>query len=273
MFGNFSKVQFNYNNLDDLDFSNGNRFFITVIKDDMPFEFLLNIKPDSKKLIVMGSGAYNAEKMSPPIFQRYTWHDDFECSSIYYNDPTLYLGKMNLGWGYGTKDEHYIETIGAILRVMIDKLHIKNENLLFYGSSGGGFTSLMLATFMKGSKALVNNPQTIITNYFKKHVLALYKTVYPDSKEDYNNIFINHRINVTEYFKKNSYIPNIYYAQNLSCKDDVDNHLIPFIKETSKLDENIFNKITMYYYSNVSEGHNPLDKESTLKMIQSLLKN
>ena len=271
MLESYHKVHCSYNDLGSFDHFDTNQIFLTVIKDNMPFEFLINLKEESEKLIILGSGAYNPDKMSPPIFHRYSWKDEFDCSTIYYNDPTLYLGKMNLGWGYGTSEEHYIETIGIILKEITEKLHFKNENILFYGSSGGGFKSMMLATLLKGSRAFVNNPQTIITNYFKRHVSALYEAVYPNTSDDMSS-FLAHRVNTVEFFKRNSHVPTIYYAQNLSCKDDVDNHLIPFIKGISTINQEIFNKITMHYYHNVSEGHNPLDKETTLSIIRNLLK-
>ncbi len=78
-------------------------------------------------------------------------------------------------------------------------MSIQNENTLFMGSSGGGFTSFMLATLLKGSKVFVNNPQTNITKYFKSPVKQLYNTIYPTAGEGFEN-FESERVNVVEFF-------------------------------------------------------------------------
>ena len=81
--------------------------------------------------------------------------DEFEDTVIYYNDPTLYLGKLSLGWGQGELNRFYLQDIANILEIVFVKLKVDSKNVLFYGSSGGGFMSLILAGFVKGSTALL----------------------------------------------------------------------------------------------------------------------
>jgi predicted rRNA methylase YqxC with S4 and FtsJ domains len=60
-----------------------------------------------------------------------------------------------------------------ILKILISQLKIPEYNVLFYGSSAGGFMSLMLAGMFDNSIAVVNNPQTVVHNYYQRHVLIL----------------------------------------------------------------------------------------------------
>ncbi len=74
------------------------------------------------------------------------------------------------------------------------------------------------------------------------------------------------------FFKVNKHVPKIYYAQNLSSKHDIENHLMPFIKELSQLDGKSFsNRITMQYYYDKEKGHNPMNKEETIQIMNEIL--
>ncbi|EQB38120.1 hypothetical protein M948_05975 [Virgibacillus sp. CM-4] len=267
MFEEYTKVT--VENLDNLNIEDNTPTYLTVLLDGVPFEFLVNIKSDSNNMIVFGSGAYDSQKMKPPIFNRFSWKDTFDCSTIFYNDPTLYLGDINLGWGYGTQNRHYLSEISNIIRRIRNNVGISNKNILFFGSSGGGFMSLMLSAMIKGSRSFVNNPQTVITNYYKSHVSNLHKVVYGN---DQNNRFVNNRSNVTELFKRLESVPEVFYAQNMACKHDMDNHVFPFLKGLNSLKDRVFNnKVTMYYYSDKEQGHNPLDNKTTIRLIKRIL--
>lgn len=81
-------------------------FSLEVHHNDVKYEFLVRFASSNNNLICFGSGAYNPQRLSPPIFNRYSWQSEFEESVIYYNDPTLYLDpELRLGWGVGKNDE------------------------------------------------------------------------------------------------------------------------------------------------------------------------
>lgn len=272
MFEGFKKLAIDFAEVDKLSFDEP--VFLTVEGiGGVPFEFLIYPKDNADKAVIFGSGAFNSDIMSPPIFNRHKWRDDFgSATTIYYNDPTLYLGKLNLAWGYGDKDRHFLEDIGNILKIILKKLTVSNSNTMFVGSSGGGFTSMILASMFKDSKVFVNNPQTDIRNYYVKHVRQLYEIVYPGEKVSGFSKLEPHRANVVEFFKKQKHVPKIYYAQNLYVKHDTEKHMIPFVSELSTLNENIFkDKVNMHFYRNKEQGHNPISKEETIKIINNML--
>ncbi|MBN3553980.1 glycosyl transferase family 2 [Fictibacillus nanhaiensis] len=249
-------------------------FILRVLKEGVKFEFLVRIKESSKKLLVFGSGAYNPEKMKPPVFQRHTWINKFEESMILYNDPTLYLGPLSLGWGHGTTNRFYLEEIAEILQIIMKRILVNANQVIFYGSSGGGFMSMVLAGFIQGSTALVNNPQTIVTNYYQSHVNKLFQHSHPELTIEEINRKYNHRLNAISLFKKFNYVPKITYIQNVACEHDMTNHVLPFIeglKEFNKITH--FHNVQFEFYYDDEKGHNPLELEETLYYINKLIKN
>ncbi|WBL14540.1 glycosyl transferase family 2 [Sutcliffiella sp. NC1] len=276
MLSSYKNHQVEFGQLHQFSFpTNEDPFLLTINKDKVKFDFLLRIKRNSSKAIVFGSGAYDASsELRPPIFQRHKWIQYFDETTIFYNDPTLYLNKLNIGWGVGIGERHYLTEIAEILIILLEKLSIKNEKTLFYGSSAGGFMSLMLSGLIKESTALINNPQTIVWNYNDKHVNALFSTIEPQLTR--NEIINRHtkRLNIIEFYKDIQYVPKINYVQNVSCLRDVEKHLNPFLIGLEQLDDHYYtDEIKVTLYSDKELGHSPLKLNESLKYIQNIVSN
>ncbi len=269
MFEDIPKIYASFSDLDDVKLVFDKPFILTITWDDVKFDFFVRLKSDSNKIMFFGNGAYDSEKVKLPVFQRHSWINDINESVIIYNDPTLYLGKMNLGWGQGTADRFYLKDMSVIMSKMIAKLGIENSNVLFYGSSAGGFMSLYLAGLIKDSKALVNNPQTAVNKYYPTHVKKMYSFAYPDLEPSVIEEKYKERLDIAAFYKSINYVPNIYYLQNLACAHDVKNHLNPFLSRLTELNGKIdITRIRFDYYSDEEQGHNPLDKEDTLRYLK-----
>ncbi|MED1740713.1 glycosyl transferase family 2 [Bacillus swezeyi] len=245
------------------------KFLLIVEHKQVNFEFFLNLKLSSNTLLILGSGAIDPKKHTLPVFQRHSWADEIACSTIFYNDPTLYLGNINIGWGQGDEEHFYLETISEIIMKITEMLNIKPENTTFYGSSAGGFTSLFLSGLVKGSTALVNNPQTIVINYYQSHVLKMLETSYKKKGLEDVPQQLKYRLSIPEFYKKINYIPNIIYHQNLACDHDINRHFHPFINELFELTKQKphVKKIECHFYYDEEKGHNPLSKEETLAIL------
>ena len=88
----------------------GSPYVLRVIKDGVPYEYLIDRKNGSDKLIVFNNGAVAGGNVSVPVFQRHSWAKSLKCSSIYCMDPTLYLNSfLQIGWGIGKNDNYYLE--------------------------------------------------------------------------------------------------------------------------------------------------------------------
>ncbi|WJV30756.1 glycosyl transferase family 2 [Rossellomorea sp. AcN35-11] len=272
MLKDIHKVNSTLEEMKELTFPSGQPFQLTITLNEVKYEFYIHLKKDSDRLVVLGSGAYNSAKMSPPVFQRFSWAEDIDASTIYYNDPTLYLGKINLGWGQGTEDRFYLEELAGILDEIFMCLNATRDKVTFYGSSAGGFMSMYLAGLLKGTSAVVNNPQTVVSDYYQSHVEKMYSCSYPEySTEDILKKF-GHRLNIVTFFKEINFIPEIYYLQNLACSHDVKMHLTPFLNALKIINSSReFSNVKFDFYYNQEQGHNPLEKEAALEILHSVL--
>ena len=248
------------------------RFGLIVYKNNVKYEFLIHLKSDSKNLVCFGSGALNGSDLKrfeqKPRFNRQSWK--INESTLFYNDPTRYLNNSMLGgWGIGTTDDWYLENIKEIILKIKEFYEIKNENILFYGSSLGGFTSMLLGTLVKDSKVLADVPQLTFENakYFQhiKHI------VFPDlSDEEIKNNY-NYRLNVLDLIKKEKYIPNAYIIFDAG-EIDIKEHYTHFFAELNKITE-CNNSNRMKIIINPINEHKFMSMEETLDVIQQACDN
>jgi hypothetical protein len=275
----YQNIQLNYDQLDTFHFYTTDPFVLTVHWNGVKFEFLIRIKEHSSNLLVFGSGGM-VNQVELPYFQRHSWMDDLEDSVIYYNDPTLYLGNLPLGWGQGTWDRFYLEDIATIVLKLIEKAGINPNKVLFYGSSGGGFMSLILAGYVRGSTALVNCPQTCLSRWLEVPVQNVFNLSYPSlSVQEVLELFPE-RINVMKFYNHIKCVPKIYYLQNAACEFDVTNHLLPFISDLQFMEEGCFvNRVTVDLYYDKQPGpaafpalggHGALGKYETIQYINQV---
>lgn len=243
-------------------------FYLIVKNDNVKYQFLVRFSSTNKNLICFGSGAYDPKRLSPPIFRRHSWQHRFEESVIYYNDPTLYVDPdIIIGWGVGKNDKWYLQDITKIISVLAAKNGVKSKNILFFGSSGGGFTALILSAFIKKSTVIVNNPQIFLANYAKQHFNQMVDSCFDNL--DFNTILTKYgyRFDVLEIFKREKYMPNITYLVNIDSKPDISNQLIPFINHISSFE--YFNDVTILLY-HAENGHEGIfDTEETINIIKN----
>lgn len=218
------------------------------------FEFLLHLVPDSRQLAVFGSGRLH-QNDPRPFFQRISWYTKLPCSGLWYFDASLHLGKARLCWGYGTSQRWYLADIARILKKITDILGIAGNDLLFCGSSGGGFMSLMLACLLRG-KADVINPQFFPGKYHPYLVAAMKDTCLSQGEQ-----LDEARLNPLALFRREGFVPYIRCTQNSGAEDDVYSQLFPFLDALKKAfpQESSLMEVSWFYAEN---GHNGLPAPS-----------
>lgn len=259
--------------IDKYEFPRDEYFGLEILDNDVKYELIIKLSSSNKGLLCMGSGVIDQNTKSIPRFQRYRWKDNFEESLIYYFDPTLYLStELQVGWCIGTKDDWYVEKISKIIKKIISNVKIKEENVLFYGTSSGGFVSSTLATLIKGSTAFVGNFQySIFKVHTKIHLKNMQKYCFEglDDKKIRENY--GYKVNLIELFKKEKYIPPIIYYVNANSKVDILGQCVPFIKDLEKLDYSD-NDIEIIIYHDENGHRSRVTYEETYDFIQMILK-
>lgn len=267
----YKRVELDFSELSNLPLNEKEATIYSVSKDYQTYEYLVKPIVKSPRLIIMASGAYDAEKSQLPNLQRHSWMNEIEGNVIYFNDPTLYLEKINLGWGQRTEKDFYLKNIAEMITIFAKKMNINQEHILFYGSSAGGYMSLVLAGYIEKTSVLINNPQTIVPNYFAGAVTKMYDASYKGlSKEEIAKKFKN-RLDIRAFYSKVERIPNIYYLQNTACESDMTRHYQPFQDFISSVrNEKMVNNFIAHLYSDEVAQHNPLDKKTTLEYINKV---
>lgn len=143
----------------------------------------------SKTLIVTFHGALDRDKFSIPRFERARMTEAYGTSCLYWADPSLWLDEsLALAWytGAGSTDlfpilaEHSLSAARAV----------GAEQIIFTGSSGGGFAALQTSALVPGSTALVFNPQTAISKYWqtvqRKYLSVCQPALLPVAADDYD---------------------------------------------------------------------------------------
>lgn len=255
----YPTISLRYEELDDLVIPPRKSMIYNIAWDGVHYEFLIHHKPESTQALVLGTGAVGEHPR--PYFARNSWAAEFPCTAIYYSDPTSYIGECHLGWGYGTNQRWYLEDIAILTLRILRKLKIQPEDTLLYGSSGGGFTSMLLAAMFR-SRATVINPQFFIENYRKLPVGQM-KAVCLKAGET----LIPQRSSISAMFEAVNYFPVLHIFQNILSSGDISLQLSPFLAKasTSKLSTEIPLRIDLYFKEG---GHNAMpDKNVCIEQV------
>ena len=275
-------IKLNFNEISSFDFPLDEPFGLQVTHNDTIYCLVIKFSSKNKNLICTGPGAHerdtirNGELLKPPFFDRWSWYKFFEESFIAYSDPMFFYGeKIKIAWLIGTKEHWFLQDLSEIIEELCKNQEIKHNNILFYGSSGGGYTSVVLGTLIKNSQVLINNSQLFIMNYWESMVNPVFDVLYDSFVGmDKDEIIeeIKHRLDLIELFKKENYAPFITYYVNSESEWDIKLHGMPFLKEIYKLKQ--FNGLDVIYYREIKKvPHEPMDSNKTIKVIKEYCKN
>lgn len=262
----------NYENLNYEFLMANNNSTLKIIKDNVDFYIKINIKPKTNYLIAFSNGAVNPEKKQPPVFMRSKWQEDYNASCIFIDDRTIHNTDMSIGWGIGTKDRYYIMDYSEIIKMICGILNYKSENVIYYGSSAGGYMSIALASYHRNSYAIANNPQTYIYKYQAYHVNKIYNNIFSGMSKKQALKRYSKRFSLSALMSKNKNIPRTFYLQNRLCENDMDKHLNPFLTNAKKYNIDLTN-INFILYDDKFKGHNPIGREKSVKFINNLIDN
>ncbi|NJB66839.1 hypothetical protein GGQ74_000479 [Desulfobaculum xiamenense] len=230
--------------------------------DGVPFEFFTNLKRDAHRVYAFGTASRDNLRILPR-FDRWRWAFAMRDSVIVYNDPTRYLGGLRCGWCLGTAQNPYLPCIAAILRGFVQALGRRFEELVLFGSSAGGFTSLMLGAMLRGASVVVNNAHTDVLLADEAAVSRLLRVCFGGisartARERYPT-----RLRVMDFYHHQRYMPRIFFAQNARDSFHMQRHFLPFAREAQTLRESGHDwgrQLFVEVYS-CRSGHAPLPYE------------
>lgn len=153
-------------------------FDFCVEQHGIRLECRLNQKVENDYLIVAPHGAIQRDEYPLPVFGRWNWDGIFKSNILTICDPSLYLDdELSVGWFAGTRYQNSPELIIDTVKKISQLLNISPNRIIFWGSSAGGYASILLSSLIDGAKFICANGQTTILAYGANHV-ELYRKVF-----------------------------------------------------------------------------------------------
>ncbi len=257
--------------LDNYEIQNDRLYVLRVMKGGVPYEYLINRRSDNDKLVVFNNGAVAEGDITIPVFQRHSWANTLKTSSVFCMDPTLYLNSfLQVGWGIGKNEDYYLENSSLILKKIIEKMGICLENTAIYGTSAGGYLSIIMGIYLKGAKVIADNAQLDVRNWIYKEALTSVITFAFDNIGDALNY--RERFSIIDAFERHGYVPKIYMHVNLCSTADNSTQLVPFLKnaETMKCNGE-YNDIEVFLHFEPDKGHNGISMDDAISFLYRVL--
>lgn len=138
--------------------------FYTIL-EKVKFECFFHYK-QGKPLYVVLNGARKFDVGHTVIFSRWSYYKFMNGSMLNIADPMLDLyPNLRLGWYYGSKEINFRKLIAELVSKIAEIYSIRNSDIIFVGSSGGGAAIIECASYIKGAKAVAINPQIVLSEY------------------------------------------------------------------------------------------------------------
>lgn len=186
-------------------------------------------------------------------------------------DPTIYIDDyLQIGWGVGKNENYYLENSSLILKTIIEKMNISLDNTVIYGTSAGGYLSIIMGIYLKGAKVVADNAQLDTTRWIFKEALDSVITFCFDNVSD--SLKYKERFSIIEAFKKSGYVPKIYLHVNLCSVADNSTQLVPFLCSMEESNDILgYNDIEVILHYEKEKGHNGLNFNDAIKFLYKVL--
>ena len=238
----YAVVPVKYEELEQLDLYRPGMTLYKIDWDGVTFDFAVNYIENASSAVVFGTGAITAQ-VPFPVFSRINWAPELSHCAIYYFDPMLYNTELNLYWCYGTSRRWYLENFAVLIWKLLQKLHISHQNTLFYGSSGGGYLSVLLATMLHG-RAIAANSQFHLERVFP-NLLARFRELVLQPGEE----LIPERISATALIQREGFCPPIEVWQNDLDIWSVTHQLAPFLQDLAEASISFGEVLSIVFFS------------------------
>lgn len=231
----------------------------TVWYRGLPIDFELTHN-SSDVLLVVFHGALELHT-NLPIFSGARVASGLDVARLSITDPSLYLSpELPLAWHAGNRFQPDLQGVTTRLIKKI-ATSVGARRLVLFGSSGGGFASLIQAASLPKATAVVANAQTNALLYHRVHVEKYIALAWGGDRDGFIEAGGNSAV---DRFRALNSVPHVLYMQNSTDTFHIKEHLVPFIREFAE-DPNI-----RLLVGNWGEGHIAPPKElfnQTLKAV------
>jgi len=250
-------------------FRAGRRIHVAFKEGGWVYNYLVDHKASTHLVVFLPSAMPKAKRLVPS-FHRHSWSDSLACSTICVSDPTLRLNEELLGgWFLGRHDDHVLRHVAGHLEAFAGQLGVRLENVLFAGSSLGGFAAIALATLLRGAHAYAENPQTDLRRYLAGPLATLDRHCFGGRMAHVAQAQPQ-RFSLLDLFAAEGYTPSFMMIQKASDDFHLQHHALPFIR--TLIDTGRFaGHFEVMPASADPSGHTPLTREQFLLRARLIL--
>ena len=276
-------ISINFDELNNLKLNINEKTGLVIDYKNCKYEFIIHLVEFDTNLVILGSSFLSPQQKEKfknrPYFERQSWFKDIKHNVIYYNDPTVYdYEEINGGWGIGTPDNWHLENIAEIIKKLSDNIFDydamkipKYGNLFFYGSSMGGFMSIVLSTLIENSTSIADSPQLNLFTWWYWDELKKYCF---KGMSDEEILQYSYRLDIMDLINTKKVIPNSYIILDCTDQRDWDSQNRNFLNRFDSLPyyyNRQNNNINLHF---VGKGlkHYMLSKSETLNFIDNIIK-
>lgn len=201
-----------------------------------------------------------------PLFLGRGISNELQSNAVFISDPSLSLHtSLRLAWYSGSSRQPDLQ--GVLCKII---RHLSNELSgsrppIFFGSSGGGYASLLYSSYFPESVGVAVNPQTIIRNYLRKEIREYCSLAWNTDEDEYDPILqLPVILDLTELYC----VPTtnrIIYIQNEADTNHVINHRQPFYDKFHPTND------LKSVNGDWGNGHRPPPKDITIGALRGAL--
>lgn len=242
------------------------------------YNFFVKIVDKSENIVVFCPNELNFTKKAlfEKIFSEDIFSYNLQFNVIYFDFPiTDDFSDFTTSFGMGKDNLWHFDNISKIIQELSNIIshykHNEIENkLYFYGSSMGGFISLILSVLLKNSTSIADVPQTNLTmdnNWIKVKKQFFDKLTDDEIQQDM------YRFKVYDLIIKQNVIPNAYIILDTNNKQLWNTQWTDFINKLDKLPYN-YNKMENNIHikiDNREDRSNLLEKEEVILLIDNVI--
>lgn len=195
---------------------------LTVMLGGLPIDILYEPR-GYETTTVFFHAALVSKDYKLPFFAGKGVSADLPTNRVFIADPTLYLDeRLALGWYAGNYKQPRLQ---YAIRGILEHLISKDQRMVTFGASGGGFAALYYASCRDGAIAVPINPQTHLSRY--KSGFPKYARLAWGLAEDGAESHIPALTNVTTKYRTPG--KRVFYIQNQNDIGHIENHFKPFM--------------------------------------------
>lgn len=253
--------------------------FYQVRVNDVPFTFYTNFSEMKKKKIIFFFPGASTKKHKYDV-QRYSWGAQLmNYETCFFADPTVSETVLRIGWFQYSQENFGIDSLVTLINCIVQIKGYQESDIVFFGSSAGGFVALKLAEYFARATVIAINPQIYLFNYHKTFYQKMLDVCYPNTNPNkIQELFLNrisvHRIvadRVGKTFIFQNKYDQLHYQKHIG--DYLNNNkLWNNVSSINQFDvNNIKNNFNVIFYEDEKLGHTPPNRDVCINYIHSIL--